>query len=98
MRDFAPQAAADATVVHVRHRVHLERVGGRLERERGTAGEPDAGMIPGAGIVIDAEASAHHARTQPEQAREYRADAPLALELALALGDDDFQSRLIGGE
>src|SRR6516164_6966770 len=53
-------AAADAIVIDRRYRIVLERVVGMLERQRGTAGEADTGVIAGAAIFVDAEAIAHH--------------------------------------
>src|SRR5208282_525179 len=61
LRHLAAIAAADAILVDRRHRVVLERIVGMFDGERWTAGQPDAGMIAGANVLVDAEAFAHHA-------------------------------------
>src|SRR5207245_11462376 len=81
--DLAAQPAADAVVVHVRDRVHFERIAGRLDGERGAAGEADAGMVPRAHVLVHAEARAHHALARFEGRADLRAATPLALDVAL---------------
>src|SRR5690606_34938010 len=98
MRHFAAQPAAHAVVGDVRHRIALERVGGGLYGERRAAGQPDAGVIAGAGVFIDPETGAHHPFAFPEQLRAHRLDAALTLELAFAFGNDDLEPVEIGGE
>src|SRR5258705_12643709 len=53
MSHLAAQAAAVAALDHGRCRVAAQRVGIGLDRERGAAGEPDAGMVAGADLVVD---------------------------------------------
>ena len=55
LRHFAAIAAADAIVVDGGDRIVLERIVGVLDRQRRTAREPDAGVIAGADILVDAE-------------------------------------------
>src|SRR4029077_11019193 len=50
----AAQAAADAAVDHGGDRVAAQRVGVVLHGQRRAAREPDAGMVAGAGVFIDA--------------------------------------------
>src|ERR1700704_3393419 len=56
---LAAQAAAHAAFDHGRHRVAPQGIGVVLEGERGAAREPDAGMVTGAGVLIDAVLDAH---------------------------------------
>src|SRR5262245_43078405 len=51
MRVLAAQAAADAAVDHGRHRVAAQRIRVVLDRERRAAGEPDARVVAGAGVL-----------------------------------------------
>ena len=94
--DLAAQTAADAALDHGCHRIAAQRIGIGLDRERGTAGEPDAGMVAGANLVIDAEAHPHHALAAFELIGILRAHAALARELAFAVGDDDLEAALRG--
>src|SRR3979490_2737504 len=59
MRVLAAQAAAHAAVDHRRHRVAPQGIGVVLEGERRAAREPDAGVVPRAGVLIDAVLDAH---------------------------------------
>src|SRR5262245_64716747 len=54
MRVLAAQAAADAAVDHRRDRVATQRVRVVLDRERRAAREPDARVVAGAGVLVDA--------------------------------------------
>ena len=56
MRDLAAQAAADAAFDHRRHRIGAQRIGIGLHRQRRAARQPDAGMVAGADLVVDAVA------------------------------------------
>ena len=85
VRHFTAQAAADAVVVDMRHRVHLERVGRILDCERRAAGEADAGVVTGAGVFIDAVAHAHHAFAALQLGGVDRLLAALLLKHALGL-------------
>src|SRR3972149_4354850 len=93
MRDFAAQPASHAAVVDVRDRVHLERVGCRLHGQRGTARKPDAGVASRAGVLVPADAGAHHALPRAEEPGEDRPDGALALQLALGFRAEHFQPR-----
>src|SRR6185437_16007538 len=53
-----------------------------------TTGEADAGVIAGAGVRVDAEALADHTLAFLDGLLHQRTDAPLAIELTLALGND----------
>ena len=88
---FAAQAAADASVVDVRHRVHLERVGDAFSVSEG---QPDSRMQEWSPEQVSSSTPkrVRTTRAPAEQPREYRADAALALELALALGDDHLRA------
>src|SRR3954464_7807110 len=54
MRVFAAQAAADAAVDHRRYGIAAQGIGVVLDRERRAAREPDAGMVAGTGVLVDA--------------------------------------------
>src|SRR6186713_3663925 len=87
--DLPAQTAADAALDHGCHRIAAQRIGVGLDRERGTAGEPDAGMVAGANLIIDAEAYPDHALAAFEHLGIFRSHAALARQLAFAVGDDD---------
>src|SRR6185312_16981513 len=94
-RHLTAQATADAAVVHVRHGIAAQRVGAGLHHQRRATGEPDAGVIAGADLVVDAEARAYHPPAGLEIGGDLRTDAALAGELALAVGDDHLQALLL---
>src|SRR5438552_19080061 len=48
-------------------------------------------MVPRAYVLVHAEARAHHALAHFEGRGDLRADTPLALELALGVGDVDLE-------
>src|SRR5262245_13691629 len=52
VRHLPAQPAAHAAVVDVRHRIDLERVAGILDGERGASGEPDAGVVARAHVLV----------------------------------------------
>src|SRR6266545_4644457 len=91
VRDLAAEPAADARLVHVRHRVVAQGVAAVLEREGRAAVQTHAGLVPRADIGVHAEAWRLHAPARLEPGGRLRLDAPLALELALAAGDDDLE-------
>src|SRR5439155_946980 len=98
MRNLAAQSAADAGIDHLRHRLAPQRIGIGRERERWTPREPDAGVVAGAGIGIDAEALAHDALAALQALAHQRPHAPLFIEHAFGLSDDDFWTLDRGGE
>ena len=57
-RDLAAIAAADAGIVDRRNGIVAQRIVELLHRQRRAAGEPDAGMVAGADVLVDAEALA----------------------------------------
>src|SRR5437763_16455478 len=61
LRHFAAITTTDAVVIDSRDRVVLERIIGMFDRQRGTAGQPDAGVIARAHVLIDPEALADDA-------------------------------------
>ncbi len=96
VRDLAAQPAADAALDHGRHRIAAQRIGIGLDRQRRAAGQPDAGMVAGADLVVDAEAHPHHALAALELLGILGAHAALARELAFAVGDDHLEAALGG--
>jgi hypothetical protein len=94
----AAQAAAHAAVDHGGHRVHLQRIGVVLERERGAARQADAGVVAGADVLVHAVLHALDALAALQQAGDPGLDAALALELAFALGHDHLQAVEVAGE
>src|SRR5205085_12071261 len=84
---LAAQAAADAAVDHRRHRIGAQRIGVVLDRQRGATGEPDARVIAGARVLVDAVLHAHVPLALLHLLRDYRPELALPLELALAFGD-----------
>src|SRR5882762_4091998 len=88
MRDFAADAATDAAVVDVRHRIAPQRIGIGLDRERGTAGEPNARMVAGTYVGIDAETLAHHPLALLDHLPKNGRHAPGSIQLTLAFRDD----------
>ena len=90
MGHLAAHAAADATVDDIRHGVLSERVRVILDSERRAPGQPDAGMIAGAGVFINTEALPHVAFLLFKQVPYLRFDSPLAVKLAFSLRHDEF--------
>ena len=54
MRVFAAKAASNASVEHRGHRIDPQRIAGRLDRQRRTARQPNARVIAGARVLVDA--------------------------------------------
>ena len=96
VRDLAAQPAADAALDHGRDRIGAQRIGIGLDRQRRAARQPDAGMVAGADLVVDAEARPHHARAALELLGVLGAHAALARKLAFAVGDDHLEPALGG--
>src|SRR5262249_10916784 len=92
--DLAAEAAADARFNDSCHGVGAERIGRRLYRQRGATGQPDAGVIAGADLIVHAIARARHPLAALELFGVLGADTTLAGELAFAIGDDHFQPAL----
>src|SRR5262249_52226554 len=97
VRVLAAQPAADAAVDHRRDRVAAQWVGVVLDGQRRATGEPDAGMVAGAGVLVDAVLHSHDPFSGREPFCIYGSKLALALELALALGHDDLQALMVGG-
>src|ERR1041384_2778837 len=91
MRVFAAQAAADAAVDHGGHRVAAQGIGVVLDGERRAAREPDARVVAGAGVLVDAIPYSHHSLSRRELFRIDRPELALPLELALAPAEMTFQ-------
>ena len=64
----------------------------RRDRERRATRETNAGMIARAGVGIDAETLAHDALAALDRRAHLRAHAPLLVEHAFGLGDDDLRA------
>ena len=92
MRDLTAQAAADAALHDGCNRIGAQRIGRGLHGERRAARQPDAGMVAGADLVVDAVAGARHALAALEFLGVLGAHAALARELAFAVGDDDLEA------
>jgi len=65
VRDLPAQAAADAGVDHLGHRLAPQRIGIGSKRQRRASGQADAGMIAGAGAeqIPDSKAAAFEPAT-----------------------------------
>src|SRR5450631_3330692 len=98
MRILAAQPAPHAAIDDGRDRIDLQRVAALLQRQRRATRQANARMIAGARVLVDAVLDAHETLALLEQVRPPWFNAPLPLELALALGDDDLESGKIGGE
>src|SRR6185295_11337522 len=96
VRVLAAQAAADAAVDDGGDRVAAQRVGVVLHGERGAARKPDAGVVAGTGVLVDAVLDAHVPFTFLQLVGNDRAQLALPFELALALGDDDLEPLVVG--
>src|SRR5712692_10917302 len=97
VRVLAAQPAAHAAVDHGGHRVGAQRVRIVFDGERGAARQADARMVPGAGVLVDAVLDANLSFTFGQLFCNLRSQLALALELALALGDDDLQPVVFRG-
>src|SRR5437773_10366 len=97
VRVLAAKAAADAAVDHRRHRVAAQRVGVVLDGEGRAAGEADAGVIAGAGVLVDAVFDADVPLAFRQFLGYLRTELALPFQLALALGNDDLESLVIRG-
>src|SRR5262245_30609061 len=91
MGDLAAQPAADAALDHGCDRIGAQRIGTGLDGERGAAGEPDAGMVASADLLVDAEARLYHPLAALELPGVLGAHAALARQLAFAVGDDHLE-------
>src|SRR5260221_1301507 len=61
---LAAQAAAHAALDYGGHRVAAQGIGVVLEGERRAAREPDAGVVSGAGVLVDSAFDSHHSFTR----------------------------------
>src|SRR5690606_8380575 len=98
VRGLAAQAAANAAVEHRRHRVGAQRIRIRPDRQRRAARQPDARMIAGAGVGVDAEALANDALASGDRLAHQRTLAPLAVQHALGLRDQHLRPLLRRGQ
>src|SRR5438034_9517723 len=89
--DLAAEPATDARLVHVRHRIFPKRIAAFFQREGRAAVEAHAGLVAGADVGVHTEPRRLDAPARLEPGGGLRLDAPLALELALAAGDDDLE-------
>ena len=69
-----------------------------LERQRRAAGQANAGVIAGAGVLVDSKTLAHHALAILDALGKQRLFAPLLVEHAFGRGDDDLGAFDIGGQ
>src|SRR5688572_988365 len=86
---LAAQPATDAAVDYRGHRVAAQRIGVVFDGERRAPRQADAGVVSGAGVFVDAVFHAHMPFPLCEPLRHLGFELSLALELALAFGDDD---------
>ena len=82
----------------MRDRVLAERVRVGLDGERGAARKPDAGVVAGAGVRVDAEPGADHPVAGIERLAHQWPQSALLGDLALRLGDDHLQPLLGRGQ
>src|SRR5258706_16398116 len=92
MRIRPAQAAADTTVDHGRDRVAAQGVWVVLDGQCRAAREPDARVVARAGVLVDAVLDPHGSPALREILRDHRPQPALALELALALGNDHLEA------
>jgi len=60
MRNFAAVAATDATVIDKRNCLSLERIRIGLDSQRRAPTQANAGMIAGAGLLVDTKSIGKH--------------------------------------
>src|SRR6478735_4571877 len=96
MRVLAAQAAADAAVDDGRDRVASQRIGVVLHGERRAARQADARVVAGARVFVHAVFHAYGSLSFGKVFCDDRPQFALALELALALGDDDLEALVLG--
>src|SRR5918999_3738092 len=82
VRVLAAKAAADAAIDHRSHRVAAQRIGVVLDGERRAAREPDARVVAGAGVLVDAVLDANVTFSFRELLGDLGSQLALALELA----------------
>src|SRR4051812_17337875 len=97
MRVLAAQAAADAALDDGGDRIAPQRVRVVLDGERRAAGEADARVIARAGVLVHAVLHADHPFTRSDLFCSDWFEPALALQLAFAVGDDDFETRVVRG-
>ena len=91
MSDLAAQAAADTAFDDRGYRIAAQRIGIGFDRQRRAAGQPDAGMVAGAQLIVDAKPGLHHALTALEFVGLFDADAALPRQHAFTVGNDHFE-------
>ena len=97
MGHLAADAAPDTTVDDGCYRILSQGVGVVLDGQRRATGQPDAGMIAGAGVFINTEALPHVAFLLFKQVSYLRPDAPLPVKLAFSFCHDEFRTLVPGG-
>src|SRR5829696_8133985 len=98
MRHFPADATAHAAVIDMRDCIATQAIIAGLECERRATRQPNAGMVAGAKVVIDAKTLAHDALAFLRLLLEKRRDAALPRKLTFAFGHDHFGSGEAGGE
>src|SRR5262249_23951506 len=73
---------------HLGHRLAPQRIGVWRERQRRAPRQPNAGVVDGAGVRIDAKALAHHALAAFHSFAHEPPPAALLVEHAFGLGGD----------
>ncbi len=96
--DLAAVAAGHAAIVHMGHRVGLERVAAVLERERRAARQAHAGVVATAHGCVHTEFFLDHTFTPLDRRRNLRLHAALLVEHAFALGDHHLGALEVGGQ
>src|SRR5262249_49141061 len=81
-----------ATFDHCGNGIAPQRIGIWFHRQRWTARQPDAGMVAGAQLIVDAKTRFHHPLAALEFVGIFHADAPLPRQHALTIGNDHFES------
>ena len=97
MGHLAADAATDATVDDRCYRILSQGVGVVLDGQRRATGQPDAGMVAGAGVFINTEALPHVAFLLFKQVPYLRFDPPLTVKLAFSFRHDEFRTLGPGG-
>ena len=98
MHIVTADTAADTAIVHIGDWIYTQWVGIVFNRQRGTARNTDAGVIPGAGLTINIKPRSHCALAVGNGFFHQWLYTSLAIEHALALGNNHFQTALFSGQ